>query len=381
MRIKCATKFFMRYFETLQTASLEKVHSAALVWLFSKENTELSTSDKLGLVQALGDRSEICSEIVRTYTEYKDIDVLVEMSDHVLAIENKIKIGEHSNQLAKYDDILDEDFPRQEKIKVFLSWIGEPPSQTGWIAKDYRTLLDKLKKLSPSGQILKDYLENLELLVGCIEKFKKNHCQFQKVFSEGHKKKHQKDLKDYDNDLSRYIAANGLETNLQRAFLYKLKEAVSIEAEHIIIEETRGTALIDYKTLKKVPQITVEGHQFDTGIQIQGNTIKVQIEVGLDKDGKRKKADKGDSEVLQVFAKHTYQNNWAGSKTWRLNMPHRKDIAYISISRPLLSDFDKKSFAENSFENCVQAVGSGFDQCLEALNLFKETSESFRTVL
>ena len=68
-----------------------------------------------------------------------------------------------------------------------------------------------------------------------------------------------------------------LETILQKAFFFKLKEQVAIECAHCIISESRGNALLDFKNPSQCPLIDFNGLKIDTGIQIQGRSIKSSI--------------------------------------------------------------------------------------------------------
>ena len=53
--------------------------------------------------------------------EWENIDILVELEDVVVCIENKVLAKEHSNQLTKYKDIIQRNFPDKYKTFVFLT--------------------------------------------------------------------------------------------------------------------------------------------------------------------------------------------------------------------------------------------------------------------
>ena len=53
--------------------------------------------------------------------EWENIDILVELEDVVVCIENKVLAKKHSNQLTKYKDIIQRNFPDKYKTFVFLT--------------------------------------------------------------------------------------------------------------------------------------------------------------------------------------------------------------------------------------------------------------------
>jgi hypothetical protein len=63
--------------------------------------------------------------------EYRNIDVLVvdNTNNIVTVIENKINSKESKGQLDKYNQIVDEEFPLYQKVRIFLTTDGEDPSE------------------------------------------------------------------------------------------------------------------------------------------------------------------------------------------------------------------------------------------------------------
>lgn len=73
------------------------------------------------------------------------IDILAEiqLSDEkiVLIIENKVDTGEHDNQLSKYEKYAGQDiFNGYKKVLLYLSPDKTPPSESGWLAIDYKLI-------------------------------------------------------------------------------------------------------------------------------------------------------------------------------------------------------------------------------------------------
>ncbi|MDN3205936.1 PD-(D/E)XK nuclease family protein [Algoriphagus sediminis] len=66
---------------------------------------------------------------IEVWREWKGIDILVYSDDIIISIENKVWSGEHSNQLKKYKDTVESQFPHQRKAYVFLSPYGVESSE------------------------------------------------------------------------------------------------------------------------------------------------------------------------------------------------------------------------------------------------------------
>ena len=352
----------MYFFETIQRAAIEKVHSSAIAWLFSESNQSLLPNQKRKLISDLT-KIQTKGKLVRSITEYKDIDILIEYEDLVVAIENKIKISEHHKQLKKYGATLRKDFVGKPIIKIFLTLIGEKASINEWLTLTYDSLLEKLKSLRPSGEIICDYISNLDLLVNCKNEFLKNHLSFPNVFCNGSMKKHEKAGLRYTNPTAQYISDNNLETILQRAFLLELKNKVNILSENIFINETRGNALLDYKNPTELQRLELAGEKIDIGIQFQGNTLKIQFENGYDSNGERKSKNPNLRSVLDKNIPDIFQKLDLKTNGWRINPPKSKSSEYYSFSKKIPFNNEKTGLAENSFYDCVNALKNGYEEC------------------
>ena len=96
------------FFEFISAADAEKVHSQTIGWIFSKECDVFDRNQKSMILNDLisskdNKREDFCPKKVNV--EVYDIDILIETSDHLIIIENKIKSSQHSNQLFKYEYI------------------------------------------------------------------------------------------------------------------------------------------------------------------------------------------------------------------------------------------------------------------------------------
>lgn len=86
-------------------------------------------------------------EGIEVRREWNHIDLLLLDAENewVCAIENKIKSSEHSNQLERYFDTVEAEFPGFESLYVYLSPEGEEPSYGEYLPVSYHVVLDALQ--------------------------------------------------------------------------------------------------------------------------------------------------------------------------------------------------------------------------------------------
>ncbi len=130
--------------------------------------------------------------------EWRNIDLLITCEDpsFVIAVENKIRSSEHSNQLARYQQIVRESgelsrFQRQQF--VYLTREGDEPSEEDWTVYSYADLYRVLTKVrAASGEQMGDdvrafidhylrligsrFMDDQEIVELCKEIYK-NHRQ------------------------------------------------------------------------------------------------------------------------------------------------------------------------------------------------------------
>lgn len=61
--------------------------------------------------------------------EWRNIDILIELPDDVIAVENKVDAAEHGQQLRRYKTIVDDEFPGKRKHFVYLTPFGTEASE------------------------------------------------------------------------------------------------------------------------------------------------------------------------------------------------------------------------------------------------------------
>lgn len=86
--------------------------------------------------------------------EWRNIDLLIlcEEPRFAIVIENKIGSGEHSNQLAKYEEIASTYLGTTKTLFVYLSPDGDEPSQAAWISYTYSQLHRILKRVREANK-------------------------------------------------------------------------------------------------------------------------------------------------------------------------------------------------------------------------------------
>lgn len=85
---------------------------------------------------------------VQIRREWRHIDILIAADEPrvVIAIENKILSGEHSNQLKRYKETVQSAFPEHRPLFVFLTREGDEPSEEAWCSYDYGKLFGSLNR-------------------------------------------------------------------------------------------------------------------------------------------------------------------------------------------------------------------------------------------
>jgi hypothetical protein len=81
--------------------------------------------------------------------EWQNIDILLidEQNHLAVIIENKIDSGEHSEQLQRYWQIVNQHYPNWKVVGLFLTPDGSQPSDDNYFPIDYTTICEILEKL------------------------------------------------------------------------------------------------------------------------------------------------------------------------------------------------------------------------------------------
>ena len=135
--------------------------------------------------------------------EYGDIDVLCIDKEHrfLLAIENKIASGEHSDQLRRYHSFLKDQYPDFCPILAFLTPENDVPSDDNWVSIGYGEVLLIVEALAAKHR------ERLDKGIGMA-------------------------LDHYTRMLRRHIVTDNELVNVAQAVYRKHKKALDIIFEH-----------------------------------------------------------------------------------------------------------------------------------------------------
>ena len=120
-------------FQILRISKNEIRHSNFLSWLLDPNQShklgdiflkrflrEVFSSDKFGEIDQVDVEGMDLSR-VEIQREWKNIDILIKLDTVVVCVENKVLSREHSNQLKRYKEIIEDQFPEHHQTFVFLT--------------------------------------------------------------------------------------------------------------------------------------------------------------------------------------------------------------------------------------------------------------------
>ena len=337
------------FFESLGFADVERIHSQMLAWLF--ESDVLGPSQKSQILErVVGKAGEY--KVLDVFTERERIDILIETVSSFIAIENKIKIGEHDDQLNRYRQALEREAKPSEF--VYLSLVPVAICASDWTFKTYAELYDILLQYrfgTPANfpeYAFNEYVEAVGHLAKIVREFDKDHTKFPNVFEDGSLTKREKLEKSRREpeytDLQNAVRTNQLETPLQRYFLEKIRRCILPETADYRIEESHGVANINIVIAKR----SIGGSEFDLAVQFQGRTSKLNCYAH---DYKNSKRDQLLAEVLAHFT------DLAKRHKLRVNPGQTK--AYISLSKALVFEWS------DLFETIVESYQTAYNDLSE----------------
>lgn len=124
-------------FQILRISKNEIRHSNFLSWLLDPNEShklgdiflkrflrEVFSSDKFGDIDQVDVEGMDLSK-VEIQREWKNIDILIKLQNVVVCVENKVLSKEHSNQLKRYKEIIETQFPNHHQTFVYLTPEGD----------------------------------------------------------------------------------------------------------------------------------------------------------------------------------------------------------------------------------------------------------------
>lgn len=158
-------------FDVLRISRTEIRHSNTLGWLLDPtENHGLGDVFLKNIFQKLVEndsenRYDVFNVLLMdyysftVYREWKNIDILLVSNDEkcVMVIENKVGSREHSNQLNRYREIIEKEYPDYTRLFLYLTPDGEEPSDvSNWDVLSYSDAVEILEKLCRQNDLQDD---------------------------------------------------------------------------------------------------------------------------------------------------------------------------------------------------------------------------------
>jgi len=366
-------KFKKGFFEYIAAADAEKVHSQTIGWMFSNNCDVFDQNEKkeiLNELLQLNKKKEEFSKI-DSQVEIFDIDILLTCENHIIAIENKIKSTEHSNQLYKYEFVTapnvllaqesykkwkNEDAPAEITIKplfnndkkrfyIYLTLIDETPTSANWINITYSQLHEVLKKFTRNKQTKRDihivnhYIQTIQNITYALELAINDTDIREWVFANAGLSK--EDLITFDftglNPAIEYIAKSGLIKFIQRHYYSKVCNLLGGKNKELNYNgikirckaesaDNAGTGLIQIDFVETA--FTHNALKFISGFQIQKNTKKINLVAVHYKNSKYTDLPENIEDVfktkLQKFTASPFD-----FERWRF----KNKLAYVSLTK------------------------------------------------
>lgn len=172
-------------FDVLKISRTEIRHSNVLAWLLDPNGNHGYSHEFIALLNFSLVRAGLVSQkdefklLTMKYSdvvvlrEWQNIDILIESKDekYALCIENKVDTQDHSGQLDRYYNIIQEKYPDYTKIYLYLTPEGIAPlqdSNCAWVCIKYETIIDIISMTleknyveSEATRFIRSYLETL----------------------------------------------------------------------------------------------------------------------------------------------------------------------------------------------------------------------------
>jgi hypothetical protein len=171
-------------FEILKISRAEIRHSNVLAWLLNpNENHTLGDMFVKKLFQyfvkglSFTNKASMDLLLMDFYSftvlrEWKNIDILM-ISDQekvIVAFENKVGTSEHDNQLQRYKDILNKEYPNYTKFLIYLTPDGDTPSDNDWEILTYEDVANTLSDICNRNSIPQNVLYMINNYIDIIRR-------------------------------------------------------------------------------------------------------------------------------------------------------------------------------------------------------------------
>lgn len=201
-------------FDVLKISRTEIRHSNMLAWLLNPNENHGYGHSFLSKLNSYMARADLVSDkdvfklLTMKYSdvvvlrEWQNIDILIESRDekYVLCIENKVDSQDHSGQLDRYYNIIEEKYSDYTRIYLYLTPDGIAPlqdSNSAWGCMKYEviidiisTILEKKPSNTEAEKFIRSYLEmlrretmnNYEIVKLCQEIYKEHKIALNLIY-------------------------------------------------------------------------------------------------------------------------------------------------------------------------------------------------------
>lgn len=179
-------------FDILGVSSHEIRHSNFLAWLLTPNEShhlgdiflkwflrEVFSDGRLDWINEFK-VDAIDTKHILLHREFSNIDILIEGDDFVIVIENKFGSKEHSDQLSRYKNFVEKDFPDKKTAYIFLTPTGDVPEKLDdrrvYISISYEVIVRILEQIidvhgnaltNKIKEVLDDYVSTIRRQVMC----------------------------------------------------------------------------------------------------------------------------------------------------------------------------------------------------------------------
>lgn len=332
-------------FKILRVSNAEIRHSNFLSWLLDPTaNHKLNDSVLSKFLQEIINSSDNFDESitvedigiknVEIRREWENIDLLIILDEYVLCIENKIFSGEHSDQLTRYKNIVETNFPDKLQIYVYLNPFGYSSfgESDVYLPISYQVIIDILENLNfeEIDMTVKSFIEQYLLtLRRDIMGIDENAELAQEIY-----KKH-KELFDYIYEIKPDGVQN-INTYIQDVLKSKGFKLGSVSKSYIRFFPTEMEKFIHFN---KSPNGWNKGETFVFEISLY-NKNQIRISLGMSDAGDEEYDREKLNEILQKLDPEGGKN-----KRWKhyllQSFPYELNQFYEKTEEEIKSDFEK----------------------------------------
>lgn len=343
-------------FDVLKITRTEIRHSNVLSWLLAPdENHGFEDRILKGFIQYVvrnfSDDKDVFSTLLMNchsfmiHREWHNIDIMAISEDEkfILCIENKIDTGEHDNQLHRYKEIVERNYPDYKTMYIFLSPQGNESSDSEhWYSMSYQDVLNIIEKNFNKVEIPKDSRFLIENYMDVIRRDIVEDEELAKICRDIYYK-HQKAL-----DL---IFENKPDKSSELADLIKdWAETKNINDSLIFDSEHSGKAYIRFRT-KEMDEIIPFSEKNDSGwktknhyfYEIKNNNGKeFSIQFVLSSENKTEKQSEIFEKINNLYPSKQQKDNWL----WRTHFASKHFKIEDDINEEKIFDNLDKAYTE-----------------------------------